>query len=512
MRDRWLTRIAMACCFGVLTVVGPLDLRANTPALAGPEEAAAVEEFERLWATLGRATDVGSIEYRELVQQTKESVQAIGNLGPVGHRVLIEHLQRPDVRLVTDLGFPQSAYTEVKIVIIDVLADHGATEATPALVAVVEPAHLLVRTPPPPRKPISPQPCEKKRSVKHRPTIAKGRRAEMPERRPQIVGRVSPQTAAGPGPRVHDFEALDRMRYRVLADPAVRALGRLGDRSAVPVLREIFPVVWENLPRGAPLFTSVPDALVALDDDAYVEELIVPFLNGDDPKKASQAAYLAQKPRDGRSLIPHLIEYLRKSDNPTACSALNRITGQPYIDVTSWDEWWELNRDWPRDEWLALEANAGRTARWEQQLIELIETRYLPRNPMGWRRPDRPGRADWKAASLQLAATVHALGLARPVTAYLETRIEDDALTSGTGPSPGVTGGLGGRSRSKCREAAPGPPQSYHSALDVPISTNVKKLLAAIACTGNAAHCAEWDELTSLEGILGVDFRSGNGE
>jgi hypothetical protein len=298
----------------------------------------------------------------------------------------------------------------------------------------------------------------------------------------------------------------------MLADPAVRALGRLGDRSAIPVLRETLSVVWENLSYGAPLFTSVPEALVALDDGGYVADHILPFLTGDDLKKAFQAAYLAQKLRDGRSLIPHLIESFRKSNGQIVCCALNRITGQPYVDVTSWDEWWALNRDWPRDEWVPLGANASRTERWQRSLIELIETQYLPRNPLGWRRPCGPGPADWKAVSLHVAARVHGLDVAQAVTAYLETRLEDDSLTSGMGPGPGASSKPGGRSRPICEGVERGPSKPYRSAFDVPVSTNARKLLAAIACTGSAARCAEWDELTAIPGILGVDFRKENRE
>ena len=148
-----------------------------------------------------------------------------------------------------------------------------------------------------------------------------------------------------------------------------------------------------------------------------------------------------------------------------------------------------------------------RQERWQRNLIELIETQYLQRNPLGWWKPDRPGRADWKAASLDVAAKVHGLDVARPVTAYLETRLEDDSLTSGMGPGPGAYPRPRGGSGRICDGAERGPAKPYHGAFDVPVSTNARELLAAIACTGIAARCAEWNELTAIPGILGVDFR-----
>ena len=82
------------------------------------------------------------------------------------------------------------------------------------------------------------------------------------------------------------------------------------------------------------------------------------------------------------------------------------ITGQPYIDVTSWDEWWELNRDWPRDEWVPLGANASRTERWAaepdrvdrdavlaEESVGLVEAMIVPAGQTGrrlrWTLPPR---------------------------------------------------------------------------------------------------------------------------
>ena len=181
MRDSWLTRSTVASCLAVLMVAGFSDVPASDLDVDGPEpamdvaeptreEAAVIERFEALWETLGRWTKVNSVDYRELIHQTTECVNASGAFGPGGHRVLIDHLQRPGVRLKTDLGFPHSAYTEMKIVIIDVLAEHDVTEATPALMAIVEPAHLLVKEPSPPRKPHpltgKHDPCRPRKKVK----------------------------------------------------------------------------------------------------------------------------------------------------------------------------------------------------------------------------------------------------------------------------------------------------------------------------------------------------------
>jgi len=522
MKSSWLTCTTVSSCLAVLMVAGIADVRTGgldvgepgpTVDVAGPtpEEAAVIERFEALWETLGRETNVNSVEYRELIQQATECVKAMGTFGPVGHRVLIDHLQRPAVRLKTDLGFPHSAYTEMKIVIIDVLAENDVSEATPALMAIVAPAHLLIKEPPPPREPLpltgKHDPCRRRQKVK--PHRAKRREpgAKAPDRARTVVRTENLQLCSEP-PEIRMSPAMfNRLRYERLAPPAVRALGRLGDRSAIPVLRETFTVVWENLSYGAALFTNVPEALIALDDGAYVAHYILPYLTDDDPKKAFQAAYLAQKLPDGRSLIPHLIEAFREYNDQMVCCALDRITGQPYIDITSWDEWWSLNRDWPRDEWVPLEANASRTERWQRSLIELIEKQYLPRNPMGWWTPCGPGPADWKAVSLHIAAKVHGLDVAQAVTAYLETRLEDDSLTTGTGPLPGsYSKGVRIRRGPVCEGEVPGPSKPHHSAFDVPVWTNARKLLAAIACTGNSARCAEWDELTSIPGILGVDL------
>jgi hypothetical protein len=495
-------------------VAGFSDVLASGPDVTEPtsEEAAVIEKFEALWETLGRWTNVSSVEHRELIHQATECVKAMGTFGPVGHRVLIDHLQRPAVRLKTDLGFPHSAYTEMKMVIIDVLAENDVTEATPSLIAVVAPAHLLIKEPPPPREPHpltgKHDPCRRRRQVKPHSAKRREPRAKAPDRVRTVVRTEDLELSSEP-PEIRMSPArFNRLRYERLAPPAVRALTRLGDRSAIPVLREAFTVVWENLSYGTALFTSVPEALVALDDGEYIAEYILPFLTDDDPKKAFQAAYLAQKLQDGRSLIPHLIENFRKSSDQIVCCALERITGQPYIDVTSWDEWWELNKDYPRGEWIPLGANVGRTERWQRSLIELIEKQYLPRNPWGWWRPCRPGPADWKAVSLHIAAKVHGLDVAQPVTAYLETRLEDETFTSGTGPLRGTysRGGRIGRGP-VCEGVERGPSKQYHSGLDVPISTNARKLLAAIACTGSAARCAEWDEITAIPGIPGVDFR-----
>ena len=101
------------------------------------------------------------------------------------------------------------------------------------------------------------------------------------------------------------------------------------------------------------------------------------------------------------------------------------------------------------------------------------------------------------------------------MTAYLETRLEDDSLTSGTGPlvlvpirgrGEGTTGAGSATEPSAAR-------RSRTTVLSTcQISTNARKLLAAIACTGSAARCAEWGELTATPGILGIDFRSEDGE
>lgn len=523
MRVGWSSRTTEVFCLAALMVAGfstvpasasVVDLLEPTMDVAGPtpEETAVIARFETLWAIIGRETNVNSVEYRELIYQATKCVNAMGTFGPAGHRVLIDHLQRPAVRLKTDLGFPHSAYTEMKIVIIDVLAENDVSEATPALIAIVEPAHSLIKGPPPLREPHprmgKHHSCRRRQKMKHHSAKRREPGAEAPDRATRVARTEDLQLSSGPAPIQMSPGAFNRLRYQRLAPPAVRALGRLGDRSAVPVLRETFAVVWENLSYGTALFSSVPEALIALDDDGYVADYILPHLTGDDPKKAFQAAFLARKLRNGSSLIPHLIEYFRKTNDQTACWALDRITGQPYIDIASWDEWWELNRDWPWDEWVPLEANASRTERWQRSLIELIEKQYLLRNPMGWWKPGRPGLADWKAASLDVATRVHALDVAQPVTAYLETRLKDDSLTSGTGPAPTAYPRARGRRGPVCEGEEPGPSKPYHSAFDVPISTNARKLLAAIACTGSVARCAEWDELTAILGILGVDFRS----
>jgi hypothetical protein len=515
MRNGRLTYSTVTHCLALLIVAGFSAVPAPALDVAGPtpEEAAVIEKFEALWETLGRETKVNSIEYRELIHQATECVNAMGTFGPVGHRVLIEHLRRPAVRLKTDQGFPHSVYTEMKIVIIDVLAENDVAEATPALIAIVAPSHLLIKEPPPPREPHSltgkQDPCRRRQMVKPHSAKRRDRRAKPPRRVTTVARPENLQLSSEP-PEIRISPAMfNRLRYERLAPPAVRALGRLGDPSAIPVLREAFTVVWENLSYGAAFFTDVPEALIALDDGEYIADYILPYLTDEDPKMAFQAAYLAQKLRDGKSLIPHLIESFRKSNDQIVCCALDRITGQPYIDVTSWDEWWELNRDWPRDEWIPLEADAGRTERWQRSLIELIEKKYLSRNPLGWWRPCGPGAADWKEVSLHVAAKVHRLDVAQPVTAYLEERLEDESLTSGTGPLPGsYSRGVRGGRGPVCEGDEPAPSKPHHSAFDVPISTNARKLLAAIACTGSAARCGEWDELAAIPGILGVYFQS----
>jgi len=408
-----------------------------------------IEELDILWERL-RTAPVNP-EYGQLIERTKSSIRTVGRLGPAGQRVLHDYLRGPDPTAL-DTNASRSAYREAKVTIIEVLAETRFNEAVPTLIEIV--------------------------------------------------------AAVEPAARQRGASLSGELRFwycREIAGAAVPALGILGDASAVPALRAAFDLPWEWHSHGEALFNRIPRALVALGDEDYLAQYLLRHLEGDNPREAFYAAHLAQYIR-APLMTPQLIAYFARTNDPAARWALQSTTGQYYVDVKSWNEWWAGAAGLPPSDWTSLDPTPSRQRRWAAAVTSMIDEELLRCGPLKWWQPDYVGYGNWRAASLHLAEVALALAITEPVSEHLRARLGDETCTSCVRTSCVAcpiqfasqrrTGGAGA-------DAADPQVPEIPRIFEVPIRTNAAKLLAAISCVVDGS-CGKWDEWTALEGITGV--------
>jgi len=351
--------------------IGICSVACSGPAVVGAASGAqppAVREFERLWDSVA-STDGYDEEFRSLVAELKVHIAALADSGHQGQETLMKVLSQPDTQVVTGTRFV-SYYSDLRVEIIEALRRNRVTAASALLQQIVA-------------------------------------RSEMPSDSP-------PGTASS-----HPWYCL-----RLEAGAAARALGDMGQESAVPTLRLAFQNAFTNLSTGAEVFNTFPEVLIQLGDGAHVESLLVDALSRNELAVSSKAAYLAQKV-EGTGVISGLIAYLKRTGEVTAEASLGKVTGQELVGVELWEEWWDVNHGLPRDQWRDLVLTPPRKELAANALNLIIQRHYLEIHPSLWWAPPRPGCGGVQPALAWVARKVHAIGIEEPVTRYLRGQLRN---------------------------------------------------------------------------------------
>ena len=429
----------------IALVVLACGLRGIRAEPSGPD---AIREFREGWGMLGNAAEMDHEEYDGLIAWMEWLVDEIARSDQAGHDVLVTHLRTPTSPVRGPGWSVRRPYMRIKIAIADAAARFGLSQAIPALTEVV----------------------------------ASFEAAE---------------------------DTLEFGAYRELSVRAAEALAILDGRSAVPALRDAFDHAFERMKGScqAPMLRYLPAALVALGDNAWLEDRLIFRLESESSTSRATAAFVAQQTL-GEKLVPHLIAYLRETGSPKAVWALREISGQSYPGLQSWEAWWARNAARPRDEWTGLPATPMWKEIWARDLFETMRTRFLCNKVMCWRKEGYgAGATD---AALQVARQVHALDIESSMVERLRGELDNDSEASccggwgptrGRGKRGGVARGVsrGQRGTSTAPPALPKLPDSYCRcgqqlplAIRETVAVNADRLLAAIACVEDPAPCSGW--------------------